>query len=259
MIYVENEKYLNDYRKVGVTTFLFALDDFCVGYKTFSLDEIEKIDVSNKYILINRVLNCQDIDKLKKILPNTNVDGLVFEDLGVYQIVKELNLNLKVILFQNHFAANSRSISYWQDKVDGIFVSNELTFKELEAISNNNYNICLHLYGYNQVMYSRRLLLTNWSKQFNIPYKNQNTIEDIATKVKFRAYENDYGTVLYSENIFNGQRLLKLNNIKFYYVNPFLIDHEKVLSFLKNFTFTDGEDEGFLDKETIYKLKEKNK
>lgn len=257
MIYVEDKDYIDDYRKVGVSTFLFALDHYCVGYKTLSLEEINEIDVSNKYLLLNRILDCHDIDNLKKILKKLkNIKGLVFEDLGVYQIVKDLNLDLELILFQNHFATNKRSINYWQDKVSGIFVSNELTLKELEDISNNCHNLCLHLYGYNQVMYSRRLLLTNWSKEFNIPFKNENILEECATKVRFRAYENDYGTVLYSENIFNGERLLKLNNVKYFYVNPFMIAHDKVLSYLNTFD-DDCSDNGFLDKKTIYKLKER--
>ena len=154
MIYVEDKDYIDDYRKVGVSTFLFALENYCVGYKTLSLEEIKKIDVSNKFLLLNRVFNCHDIDKLKDILEDIgDIKGLVFEDLGVYQIVKKMNLNLELILFQNHFGTNIRSINYWQDKVSGVFVSNELTYDEIDYISRNCHNLCVHLYGYNQVMY----------------------------------------------------------------------------------------------------------
>lgn len=257
MIYVEDKDYIDDYRKVGVSTFLFALENYCVGYKTLSLEEIKKIDVSNKFLLLNRVLDCHDIDKLKDILEDIgDIKGLVFEDLGVYQIVKKMNLNLELILFQNHFGTNIRSINYWQDKVSGVFVSNELTYDEIDYISRNCHNLCVHLYGYNQVMYSRRLLLTNWSEEFNIPFKNENIIEECVTKVRFRAYENAYGTVMYSENIFNGSKLLKLNNIKYFYVNPFMISHKTVLNYLKTFT-DNNSDNGFLNKKTIYKLKER--
>lgn len=257
MIYVEDKDYIDDYRKVGVSTFLFALEDYCVGYKTLSLEEIEKIDVSNKFLLLNRVLDCRDIDKLKDLLKNIqNIKGLVFEDLGVYQLAKKMHLNVELILFQNHFGTNIRSLTFWEDKVSGVFVSNELTYDELAYISDHCHNLCLHLYGYNQVMYSRRLLLSNWSEEFNIPFKKENIIEETATKVRFRAYENEYGTIMYSEKVFNGQELLKLDNIKYFYVNPFMIPHQRVLNYLK--TFTDNEsDKGFLNKKTIYKLKER--
>ena len=130
-----------------------------------------------------------------------------------------------------------------------------------EIINNSNKSVVLHLYGYNQVMYSRRLLLSNWSEEFDIPKKNTNVIEDKATHVKFRAIENEYGTVMYSENIFNGSRLLELDNVKYFYVNPMMIDHNDIMAYLKdlNRELKDGEDIGFLERETIYKLKEKKK
>ena len=68
--------------------------------------------------------------------------------------------------------------------------------------------VVLHLFGYNQVMYSRRKLLSNWSDFFKIDKKNTNVLTDRATKVKFRAMENEYGTVMYSDKIFNGNELL---------------------------------------------------
>ena len=109
-------------------------------------------------------------------------------------------------------------------------------------------------------MYSRRLLLTNWSEEFDITNKNTNVIVDRATKVKFRAIENEYGTVMYSDKIFNGKELLGLKNVKYYYVNPMLVDHNEVMDFLTNTNhISDNEDNGFLDRETIYKLKERNK
>ena len=142
-----------------------------------------------------------------------------------------------------------------------MFISNEITKNEISTILDNvSKSVVLHLYGYNQVMYSRRLLLTNWSEEFDIPNKNTNVIVDRATKVKFRAIENEYGTVMYSDKIFNGKELLGLKNVKYYYVNPMLVDHNEVMDFLTNtHHISDNEDNGFLDRETIYKLKERNK
>ena len=72
--------------------------------------------------------------------------------------------------------------------------------------------------------------------------------------------ENEYGTVMYSDKIFNGKELLGLSNVKYYYVNPTMIEHDVVMAFLTNNDHTsDIEDNGFLDRETIYKLKERNK
>ncbi len=259
LIYVDDIEHIEDYRKVGVSAFLFALEGYCVGYKTYSLEEIEKIDVSNKYIILNRVLTSDDIDNFKKIIKQfKTIKGIVFEDIGIYQVLSNLKTNLELILFQNHFATNTRSVNFWLDRVDSLFIGNELTKNELETITKGAIKpVCLHLYGYNQVMYSRRLLLSNWEEEFKIPKSSSNIITDKATGIKFRAIENEYGTVMYSENIFNGKDLIDLSNVKYFYVNTMMIEHNKVMYFLRTFDKTDGEDEGFLNKETIYKLKER--
>lgn len=262
LINVDNLEYLEDYRKSGISAFLFALEGYSVGYKDFSLEEIKKVDVSNKFLLLNRIIDCNDIDSLKGLLKGLDgIRGIVFEDIGIYNLVKELSLDVELILFQNHFGTNSESVNFWLDRVDSLFISNEITYKEIkEIVSKAKKDVCLHLFGYNQVMYSRRLLLSNWSKEFEIPYKDKNVITDVATGVKFRAFENEYGTVMYSDKIFDGRRLLNLDNVKYYYINPTLVSHEEVMKFLNNKDIKkDLYDEGFLDRETIYKLKERSK
>lgn len=263
LIYVDNIEHISDYRKAGISAFLFALKDYSIGYNTYTLEEINKIEVSNKYILLNRVLDCKDIDKLKEILPNfTNIKGIIYEDIGIYQLIKELNLDIELIQFQNHFGTNTSSLNFWLDRVDSMFVSNELTKDEISTILENvKKPVCLHLFGYNQVMYSRRKLLTNWSEEFDIPYKNTNIIIDKATKVGFRAVENEYGTVMYSERIFNGKELINKENVKYFYINTMMIDHNEVMDFINNINshYSSNEDNGFLEKETIYKLKERAK
>ncbi len=261
LIYVDDTSYLSDYRKAGVTAFLFALKGYCVGYEnTLTLEEIEKLDVSNKYLLINRILDCKDIDNLKELLKNIkNIKGIVYEDIGVFNVVKELKLDIELIFFQNHFATNSYSVNFWLDRVDSLMLSNEITKDEIEKILKNaKREVCVHVFGYNQVMYSRRLLLTNWSEEFNIPKKNKNVIEELVTKIKFRVIENEFGTVMYSENIFNGLDLLELDNVKYGYINTTFLDHNTVMEVLNNGKY-DGGDRGFLEKETIYKLKEVKK
>ena len=260
LIYVDKLEYISDYRKAGVSAFLFGLSNYCVGYNTYTLDDIKNVEVSNKYLLINRVLDCKAIDELKVILKDiSGIKGIVFEDIGLVNVLNDFEG--EKILFQNHFGTNKDSINFWLDRVDSVFVSNEITYDEIDYICKNvKKDVVLHLYGYNQVMFSRRLLLSNWSERFNIEKKSTNVISDISSGIKFRAMENEYGTVMYSQNVFNGSRLLGLDNVKYYYVNTTMVDHDVIMDFLTNKEHSDdSEDNGFLDRETIYKLKGRDK
>lgn len=247
---------IESFKKIGVSIFLFALKDYSVGYPcTFSLEEISNIAEPNKYVLINRLLDCESTSKIKKLLSkHVDIKGIFYEDIAVYQIVKSLNLDIELIYFQNHFNSNLKSVNFWLEKVDSVVICNELTKDEIKYICDNaKKSVVLQVYGYNQVMYSRRLLLTNYAKEFNLENKNNNILVENVTKLPFRAIENEYGTVLYSPNIFNGLELTSFNNVKFFYVNTNFINHEDLLLVLSG-KKTIG-DSGFLNKETIYKLK----
>ena len=64
---------------------------------------------------------------------------------------------------------------------------------------------------------------------------------------------------MYSENIFNGLKLLELEHIKFGYFNTTFMSHDEVMQVLNGQDNTLLCDDGFLNKATIYKLKERSK
>lgn len=255
LVSVNNIEDINDYKKVGITTFLFALKDYSIGYETtFSIEEINNIN-EEKYVLINRLLNSDEIDKLKTIIPKLNCKGIIFEDIGLINIIK----NQEKILFINHFNCNSLSINYWLEYVTSVVVSNELTYEEYEIITKNvNKSIVLNIFGYNQVMYSKRKLLSNFNEQFNLDKTYNNVIKDQNGDVSFRMIEQNDETIVLSNKIFDGRRLFNLNNVKFFYINTSFISKDNVLKFLNN-QVVDETNDGFLSHATYYKVKGEGK
>ena len=57
LVSINNLNDINIYKKAGITTFLFALKDYSIGYETtFTTNEINNLNVT-KYVLINTLLN----------------------------------------------------------------------------------------------------------------------------------------------------------------------------------------------------------
>lgn len=262
LLYIVNDKeIIDDLKKVGVKNFLFPLKDFCVGFNnTYDFDEIE----NESFIFINRILDNESLDLLEKKL-NDNRDkikGIVYDDFGVLYLINKLKLNVITINYQNHFGTNYQSINENLKYNDSVVVSTDITKKEIEEILKKvEKEVCIFLFGLIPVMYSRRTLLTNFSKEFNIPTKNNVLIDEKISKNKFIMVENEFGTVGYQRNYYDGLELLNLENIKYFLVNPlFLSDKEQIqlISDIKNkkLTLNIPNDKGFLYKETIYKLKE---
>ena len=98
---------LEEYKKIGITNFLFALKDYSIGYKEFELKDIP----TDSYILINRVLDTKGIDGIKAIKDELlKYKGIIFEDLGIYNVFKDEDIEL--IWNQAHFGTNTSTINY---------------------------------------------------------------------------------------------------------------------------------------------------
>ncbi len=253
LISVNNLEEIEKYKTEGISTFLLPLKGFTVGYPaSFSIEKLnETAKVNNVYCLINKVLNNQEIDELKNILPKLNVKGFVIEDIGLIRPLKVLNK--EIILFINHFNCNYESINVWLNYVDSVFVSNELTKEELEEIDKNVAKpVVYHLFGYNQVMYSKRKLVSNYEDYYHLPHTNPLHITDKMGSVKFTLYEEDGSTVGLSDKcaVLDCQNL---ENGYYFYVNTAFLNLDNVMAFLHNETI-ENTDNGFLAKKTVFKI-----
>lgn len=255
LINIENLSDIEKYKKIGINNFLFAINNYSIGYKSFDLKKIINIEC-NKYLLINRVLNNKDIDNIKNIINDLiKFDGIIFEDISIYNILKDYNI--KLIWNQNHFATNFKSINYYLDILDSAVISNELTFNEVDEILNKvNKKVILNVFGKNPVMYSRRTLLTNFNTYFNIDSDKEMILDETISNNKFYVKEDNNGTFIFNNKYFNIIKYLnKLNdnNILFYLIYPNNLDYDNIIKIINEDKSIEYDD-GFMNKKTIYKL-----
>lgn len=247
------------YKKASVTNFLFPLKDFCVGFpQTFSIEEIK-----NGYLYINRILDTKSYRTLKEILKNLpdHIKGIVFEDFGIITLAKELHLSQTLILYQTHFATNDQSINENLKYVDSIVMGTDITKEEIEEILKHTQKPLVYvLYGLIPGMYSRRTLLSNFEREFHTEEKSVVHLEEKISKKGFLAVENEYGTILYHDKYLNGMSDLPDDKILFYLINPLFLNEDEISKLMedlkkKNKRFSNIEDDGFLNTQTIYRLK----
>lgn len=255
LININNLSEIEDYKKIGISNFLFAIEDFSIGYKTFKLDEIPEY----AYILINRVLDCGDVDNIKKIKDKLlRFKGIIFEDLAIYNMFKDSDIEL--IWHQNHFATNHESINYYVTHgCLSAIISNELTESEiLEILDKEKKPLVLNILGKNQIMYSRRTLLSNFNKHNNLGEFNNMTLDTKGNKENFEASENKYGTIITSDEYFNYVPLMnKVNDdlVLYYLILNKDLSVENIKDIINGASF--GND-GFLNKKTVYRMSEYN-
>ena len=252
LININNLDELNEYKKIGINNFLFALEGFSIGYNSFDIKDIPE----DSYILINRVLDSKDVDNLKLIKNDlTKFKGIIYEDIAVYQIFKDTDIDL--IWNQAHFGTNLSSINIWLDRVKSAVVSNEITSKEIEDIINGvKKPVVFNTFGKNMIMYSRRTLLSNFNKYNDLEKYNDMVLGENHTNNNFLVKETEFGSAFFNNEYFNYiefSKTLNDDNILFYLVYNLDLPVDKMISIL------DGEEygnDGFLNKKTVYRMSE---
>lgn len=255
LININNLNETLEYKKIGISNFLFALEGFSIGYKSFKLEDIP----NDAYILINRVLDCKDVDNLLNIKEYLlKFKGIIYEDAAVYNIFKEESIEL--IWYQNHFGTNYASINYFlKNGVKSAVISNELTKEEILTILDKSISpLVLNILGKNQIMYSRRTLLTNFNKKNNLDDLNDMTLDTVGNDTTFESHESVYGTVITNSEYFNYVPLMECvddDKIYFYLILNNDLNPADIEEILNGKPF--GND-GFLNKKTVYRMSEYN-
>lgn len=234
---------------------LFPLKGFCVGFlHEFAVQDIP----SDSYIYVNRLLDTPSILALKNILEKYSFKGIVFEDLGILELIKSLALSLETIFYPTHAITSVQTLNTYLEYVDTAVISLDITKEETkEMITKANKPLSYYIFGPLPYMYSRRTLLTNYEKNFALKENKRKLLEDEVTHKTFKAIENAYGTVLFDENMYDGRIFLEEKSVKHFIIN---FDWEKeeinesyFEDFLKQKDMSKTTD-GFLNKKTIYRL-----
>lgn len=244
----------NELEKVEGVHFLFPLKGFCVGVKKEY--DLESIPL-DAYLYVNRVLDEKSINNFKGMLHNIEekCKGIVFEDLGLLELLEEENSSLETILFPSHMICSKQTASCFLKEADYIVLSSDITLEENEEILKNSNRVGVFIYGHLPFMYSRRTLLKNYAKNFELAEEQSLNIEESISKKRFFAVENSYGTVIYDSRVYDGRELL--GKAAFYIIS---LEFERVntikefLSFLEANNEIEDSTTGFLHQKTIYKL-----
>lgn len=225
---------------------------------------IDKIDFNGKevFVSLNKLMHNGDLSLLRSVLEKLRFKNvkILFYDMAVYQIAKELNMVSKLVIYQEHLNASVGSNNAYYDLgIRSSFISNDITYQELMEIKKNTKMQLMFLgYGYAPIFYSRRYLLSNYLEYINEDKgSNYKIISD--NVVEWPISEEQYGTTIYTEDKINLINYLEtLDEIDYIVMNSILIDEIEFDMMVDKFINREKVNNcylGFFNKKTIYKVK----
>lgn len=198
-------------KDVVFNNLMLPLKDYSIGFDVYyTVSEINSLSKKlNISVIINKFLHKEDIKNIINIINELEIDNIKYifvEDLGLVSLLD----NNKVVVSQNHIINNYDSINYFKSLGYGnILVNNDLTINELkEIISKTSSNLFMYFISKNNLMYSKRRLLTAFSNYKNSDISKKEVITEKVSNHKLIIKEEKCGTCIFNKRIFAGNKYI---------------------------------------------------
>ena len=190
---------------------------------------------TNKKIALNvdKIITENELPALKEFLKESlkyNIDYYIFSDLSVYNILNDLGVKNKFIYNAKTLLCSSYDIKSYNELGIICLASTEITLDDVINISNLENNAIL-VYGYSNIFYSKRKLISLYSNYINKNIKlDDGYIIEETRKEKYKIFENNNGTFIYTPYIyylFNELNDINKNNI--FMINSTFLNEEDLI------------------------------
>lgn len=207
------EKYNN------VDGLILSLKDYSVqSGRYYSLEEIKTIKENNKeleiFINMNKNFFNKEIEALEKTLKEIdeiNITGILFYDVSVLKIKKDLNIKTNLVWASTYMVNNYKTCNYYYNKgVEYALIGKEITLEEIkEIIANSKIKSMIEVVGLPSVAFSKRKLISNFYSDLNKKSKESIDVIEKVTGETYKVDENNLGTSFYLKKIMNGTVVIK--------------------------------------------------
>ena len=254
------------YIKDLVDAYIAPIKDFSINYEnTFEIKDIQELKNYNKqiFVAINKNIHNDELEKLKTLLKEIeklNINGIIFYDIALVNLKTKLKLKTPLVWAQEHLTTNYQTINYWNEKgAKYAYLSSELTKNEMDEIKKQTKSkLFVNVFGYLPMFTSRRHLVTNYLEYFDLIDNNKS--KTIYKEEKYYPIsESNHGTTVYSDYILNALDE-DFKDYDYQVFNSNLISDDDFKDTLIKYKENKSDyrvpfNHGFLDKETIYKVK----
>ena len=255
---IPNKKELDLYTSYNFNTFILPLEGYSIGFNVYyTIEEINELSLKyNLYVIMNKFLH-KRIEEFRKIYSkfNSNIKFIV-EDIGLTDVIEKDRL----VLYENHILSNYKAINFLESlDIKNVVINNDLTINELLEIQEKTKSNLYYFYvGKNSLMYSRRNLVSNYNKYYNLDNTNSyKLVEKVSGKV-LDIYEEMNGCVVYFDKIFCASKYIdKLNmNLIINFTNIDSVSEKIILEEYQNIKLCDliDSDYYFLENDIKYKV-----
>lgn len=240
------------------------LDAFIIGNKkyavrltaSFEYDKmqqiVEKAHELNKqiFVSVNKLFTQDEIQGLEEYLISIyklNVDGILFSDMGVYQIAKRNGFDNLLIYDPDTLLVNSHDVLFFNELgLKSVILSKDISLEDIIACGKRNPSFMIvYSYGHFPLFYSKRKLIENYfyayEKDPEKYIENKNMFAQEITRDEMHPiYQDGNGTIIYSghklfyANYLKEMEQAKIDKFLFNFLNDDFLEAKRIISIYRD-------------------------
>ena len=223
IVSANSKNHLIDLLKKNIDGIILSIDKLSVNDSFYvDISILDEIDFKEKeiFVSLNKLMHNNDLEHLRMVMNKLKSKDvkILFYDMAVFNIAKELDMIDKLVIYQDHLNASILYNKFYNDLgIRGSYITSDITGDELLDIKkNSNMSIMFMVYGYIPIFYSRRYLISNYLKYIGDKKKGNEYSIVSDTGIEYPIDEEEYGTTIYTSKEVNLINYLdKINDIDY--------------------------------------------
>jgi len=239
MIFLSELKEKNEIQKLetdGIIVYhRFLSNAFPYKFTTEEIKDIKKSTEKKVFLSLLPLYRDYQFTIIEEVISSLkDLDGFLFQDLGLVNIFKKYHLEDKAIYYPGTFINNYSDATFLSElSLSHFVISREITLNDIDIIfkKEENYHYSYSIFGYQNMFYSFRKHFTNFISHYHLNLKLKDNY-NLSLKEEMRdslypSLEDDYGFYLYRDKIQNGFLALShFNKAEYLILNRIFINDE---------------------------------
>ena len=234
---------LYDYISMGISTYILGGEHSFYAPCYFTLGEIEELVKEHSqchfYVAVNALYDNHKMDDVESYLTKLHeigVYGIIFQDFGVLQIVKERRFDFDMMYSPETLNTNVKTLNVLKKYgVTSAFVSKVIPLEEQIMILNEaNMPLMIQGHGVEYIAASKRELLSNYKDaselDFDVSMNNKLIIKARNSDEEYYIYEDDKGTHIFSKNrLYTLDLFNHLSDFEYLYIETLMMSEVEAI------------------------------
>lgn len=247
---IHDLKNIKKIKEAGADAIIIGIEGFSIRQSlTISLRDLKEVVLQCHALNLKLYVNAlrffmEDelnlLETFLKACKEADVDGIYYSDEGVFYEAQKQGMESLLIYQPETLITNHMDIAFYLHLgIQSVSLAHECSLEEILQMTEQNKEVEILISGYFSILYSRRMLVTNYLDAIKSNEKGHKKVLDLIESTRqdrMPIVEDDYGTHIFSEAPIQSQKelpVLKEHGLYRFRIDSIFMDDDWTVNVLQ--------------------------